>query len=138
VGVTGWVRGLGGARLEERTASGWATIARVHPTAAGRFRVSVPARRSTELRLAYNALPGASVPLEVEPRLSLRASGTKLRVHVAPALPLQVQRLTESAWRPVVRSTGSFAGRLRPGSYRVTVLGGQLYAPAVSRPVGLR
>lgn len=138
VGVTGWVRGLGGARLEERTASGWATIARVHPTAAGRFRVSVPARRSTELRLAYNALPGASVPLEVEPRLSLRASGTKLRVHVAPALPLQVQRLTESAWRPVVRSTGSFAGTLRPGSYRVTVLGGQLYAPAVSRPVGLR
>jgi SpoIID/LytB domain protein len=137
-GVTGWVRGLGGARLEERTASGWATIARVHPTASGRFRVSVPAERSTELRLAYNALPGAPVSLDVEPRLSLRATGTRLRVRVAPALPLQVQRLTRSAWRPVVRSTGSFAGTLRPGSYRVTVLGGQLYAPAVSRAVGLR
>jgi stage II sporulation protein D len=138
VAVTGWVRGLGGARLEERTAAGWTTIARVHPTPAGRFRVSVAARRSTELRLAYNALPGAPVPLEVEPRLSLQASGTKLRVRVAPALPLQVQRLTQSAWRPVVRSTGSFAGTLRPGSYRVAVPGGQLYAPAVSRPVGLR
>jgi hypothetical protein len=138
VGVTGWVRGLGAARLQELTGRGWETVAHVHPSPSGRFRVSLPARRSTELRLAYNALPGTSVSLQVEPRVSLRTVGNRLRVRVAPALPLQVQRLTQSDWRPVVRSTGSFVGTLRPGSYRVAVLGAGGYAPAISRPVGLR
>jgi stage II sporulation protein D len=138
VAVTGWVRGLGGARLQERTAAGWSTLARVHPTAGGRFRVSVPAERSTELRLAYNGLPGDSVALEVEPRLTVKTLGRRLRVRVAPALPLRVERLTQESWRPVVASTGSFFGTLRPGSYRVAVLGSPSYVPALSPPVGLR
>ena len=53
------------------------------------------------------------------------------------ALPLQVQRLTQNAWRPVARTTGSFKRSLKPGSYRVKVLGAVGYSPAVSRPVGV-
>ena len=56
---------------------------------------------------------------------------------VSPRLPLQVQRLTQNAWRPVARATGSFKRSLKPGSYRVKVLGGVDYSPAVSRAVGV-
>ena len=75
--------------------------------------------------------------LDVVPRVSLHTDGNKLRVVVAPRLPLQVQRLTHARWRPVARSTGMFDRSLRPGSYRVAVLGGSSYASAVSRPVAL-
>lgn len=136
--VRGWVRGLGGVRLQELTDAGWSTVAPVHTATTGRFRLSLPVRRSTELRLVYRGLAGATVPLTVAPRVSLRAHGTRLRVRVAPALPLQVQRLTRRAWTPVARSTGSFAADLRPGSYRVFVLGGAGYAREVTRAVGLR
>jgi len=93
--------------------------------------------RSTQLRLAYNSLVGDSVPLHVAPRVSLQASGTKLRVLVAPRLPLQVQRLSHAKWRPVARSTGEFDRSLRPGSYRVAVLGGAQYTSSVTAPVAL-
>jgi hypothetical protein len=73
----------------------------------------------------------------VTPRVTLRADGRTLRVLVTPRLPLQVQRLTQNAWRPVARTTGSFKRSLKPGSYRVKVLGGVDYSPAVSRSVGV-
>jgi hypothetical protein len=38
----------------------------------------------------------------------------------------------------VARSTGRFDRSLRPGSYRVEILGGTAYASSVSRPVALR
>ena len=135
--VRGWVRGLGKARLQRLGEHGWQTVAPVHAAPNGRFTVSVRALRSTELRLAYNGLAGDAVPLTVTPRVTLRADGRTLRVFVSPRLPLQVQRLTQNAWRPVARSTGSFKRSLKPGSYRVKVLGGASYTPAVSRPVGL-
>jgi SpoIID/LytB domain protein len=138
VRVHGWVRGLGKARLQAHTARGWETVARVRPASSGRFSVAVRALRSTQLRLAYNGLAGDAVPLDVAPRVSLRADGNKLRVLVSPRLPLQVQRLTRNAWRPVARTTGSFNRSLRPGSYRVKVLGGVEYASALSRPVGVK
>jgi stage II sporulation protein D len=136
--VEGWVRGLGKARLEELTPAGWATVARVHPAPDGRFRVSVRALRSTSFRLAYNDLAGDAVPLQVAPRVTLSARGRRLRVRVAPQLPLQVQRLTRRQWKSVARRMGSFSGELRPGSYRVAIPGQSGYLPAVSRPVGLR
>ena len=135
--VQGWVRGLGKARLQRLGAHGWQTAASIHPGPSGRFTVSVLALRSTKLRLAYNGLAGDAVTLTVTPRVTLRADGRTLRVLVSPSLPLQVQRLTQNAWRPVARTTGSFKRLLRPGSYRVRVLGGADYSPAVSRPVGL-
>jgi stage II sporulation protein D len=135
--VTGWVRGLGKARLQELTSGGWATVAHVHAAPDGRFAVAVRATRSVDLRLAYNGVGGDTVPFTVQPRVSLRADGTSLHVAVAPRLPLQVERLTAGEWRPVARGDGLFNRTLRPGSYRVSVHGSSAYAPTVSAPVGL-
>ena len=113
------------------------TVAPIHAGPNGHFAVSVRALRSTQLRLAYNGVAGDAVPLTVTPRVTLRADGRTLRVLVSPRLPLQVQRLTQNAWRSVARTTGSFKRSLKPGSYRVKVLGVVGYSPAVSRPVGV-
>jgi stage II sporulation protein D len=137
VRVEGWVRGLGRARLEALTDQGWKTVRQIHPSRSGRFSVSLPALRSTQLRLAYNSVAGDAVPLRVTPRVLLEAEGTKLRVFVAPRLPLQVQRLSRQQWRPVARSTGSFDGSLRPGSYRVAVQGGPAFVSSITKPVAL-
>ena len=135
--VSGWVRGLGKARLQELTAAGWQTVAHVHATPDGRFTVGLRAIRSTELRLAYNGVAGDIVSYQVSPKVSLRADGTSLHVAVAPRLPLQVERLTGNEWRSVARGTGVFNRALRPGSYRVAVTGGGSYAATISAPVGL-
>ncbi len=135
--VTGWVRGLGKARVQELTAAGWQTVAHVHATPAGRFALSLRASRSVDLRLAYNGVAGDTVPFSVEPRVSLSADGTSLHVRVAPRLPLRVERLTRNAWRPVARANGVFDRSLRPGSYRIAVGGGAGYTATVSAPVGL-
>jgi stage II sporulation protein D len=137
VQMHGWVRGLGKARLEVLSLHGWRVLARIHPTPAGRFTATVAARQSTQLRLAYNGLAGDTVALDVTPRLSVRAEGATLRALVSPQLPFEVERLTRSTWRPVARGRGSFDRALRPGSYRVAVLGGSAYGSPVSKPVGL-
>jgi stage II sporulation protein D len=137
VRVEGWVRGLGRARLQQLTDRGWQTVRQIHPSKSGRFSLSLPARRSTHLRLAYNGVAGDTVALRVAPRVLLTTEGTKLHVSVAPRLPLQVQRLTKRTWKPVARSTGTFNRALRPGSYRVAVLGGPAYVSAISKPVAL-
>jgi len=41
VQVHGWVRGLGKARLQVLTPTGWQVFARIHPTPGGRFTVTV-------------------------------------------------------------------------------------------------
>jgi hypothetical protein len=70
VGIRGWVRGLGRARLQELTEQGWATIAHLHPSPSGHFVVTMRARRTTELRLAYNGLAGSAETLRVSRRLA--------------------------------------------------------------------
>jgi stage II sporulation protein D len=137
VRVEGWVRGLGRARLQQLTDRGWQTVRQVHPNQSGRFSVSLAARHSTQLRLAYNGVAGDAVALRVAPRVLLTTEGTKLHVSVAPRLPLQVERLSQREWKPVARSTGTFDRELRPGSYRVAVRGGPSYVSSVSKPVAL-
>jgi stage II sporulation protein D len=137
VAVTGWVRGLGRARLQELTAAGWRTVSHLRPSSSGRFALRLRATRSTHLRLAYNSLAGDAVALDVAPRVQLSASGTKLEVHVSPGLPLLVQRLTHKEWRAVARGRGTFNRTLKPGSYRVAILGGASYMSKLTRPVGL-
>jgi stage II sporulation protein D len=70
VGIRGWVRGLGRARLQALTGQGWATIAHLHPSPNGHFVVTMRARHSTQLRLAYNGLAGSAETLRVSRRLS--------------------------------------------------------------------
>ena len=138
VHVHGWVRGLGKARLQVLTPDGWQVFARIHPTPGGRFTVTVAARHSTQLRLAYNTTAGAAVALAVAPRLVVRVDGTELRALVSPRLPFEVQRLTLHTWTPVARGSGAFARVLRPGSYRIDVPGGAAYTSLISKPVALR
>jgi stage II sporulation protein D len=137
VRIGGWLRGLGRARLQQQTARGWQTVRQIHPSPSGHFSVSLPARRSTQLRLAYNGMAGDTVALRVTPRVLLQTDGTKLHVFVAPRLPLLVQRLSKRRWTPVARSTGTFDRSLRPGSYRVAIQGGEAYVSSISRPVAL-
>src|SRR4051794_7397539 len=137
VRLNGFVRGLGGARLEQLTEAGWRTVRRLRVTSTGRFGVEVPAAASTEFRLAYNSLAGDAVALRVAPRVLVSADGSRLHAFVQPALPLRVERLTAREWRPVARARGSFDRRLRPGSYRVEVLGGARFVQRISRPVAL-
>jgi hypothetical protein len=138
VGVHGWLRGLGRARLQELTTGGWITAAHVRPSPSGRFALAIRATRSTELRLAYNGVAGDANVLLVTPRLTLRADGSRVSARVAPLLPLQLQRLTRKVWTTVATiSGGAFDRRLVPGSYRVRVLGGTAFASPVSRAVGV-
>jgi hypothetical protein len=113
------------------------TVRHLRVAPDGRFAVTVRAAASTEFRLAYNGLAGDPVGLQVAPRVLVTADGARLHARVSPALPLQVQRLTHRAWRPVARSRGVFDRTLRPGSYRVAVLGSGGYAPQISQPVAL-
>jgi SpoIID/LytB domain protein len=133
----GWVRGLGKARLQELTTTGWATVAHIHATPGGHFTVSLRARRSTQFRLAYNSLAGDPVDLEVAPRISLTSEHGVLQVAVTPRLPFQVQRLSEQSWRAVATGDGAFRRTVKPGSYRVRVLGGLDFASTTSAPVGV-
>jgi SpoIID/LytB domain protein len=137
VRLTGWLRGLGRARLQELTDGGWRVVAHVRPASDGRFAVSVRALASTQFRLAYNGTAGDAVGVKVAPRVDVAHDGTTLRVHVAPSLPLRIERLTHNEWRPVAQGRGAFARDLRPGSYRVAVAGGVRYLSAISPPFGL-
>jgi hypothetical protein len=137
VHLTGFVRGLGAARLQQLTPAGWLTVRHLRVAADGRFATSLPAGFSAELRLAYNTVAGDPVALQVAPRVVVQASGSRLEAQVKPYLPLQVERLTHKEWRPVARATGSFDRRLVPGSYRVSVLGSTRYVPVVSTAVAL-
>ena len=85
--VQGWVRGLGKARLQELTAAGWQTVRHIQPAPSGHFEVSIPAVRSTELRLAYNGVAGDAVTMQVVPRVSLSARDGDLHALVSPSLP---------------------------------------------------
>ena len=137
VRVAGWLRGLGRARLEQFAGRRWQTSREIHVSRNGRFSVSLAARRSTDLRLAYNDLAGDAVALRVTPRVLVQAEGPKLEVFVAPRLPLQVQRFSRRRWQPVARSTGTFNGALGAGSYRVAIQGGVSYVSSVTRPIAL-
>ena len=128
VHVTGFVRGLGRARLQQLTEAGWVTVRHVHVSPTGHFDLSLRAMQTTEFRLAYNGLAGDPVGLQVAPRVLVSADGPRLRARVSPALPLQVERLTNRQWRAVASARGVFDRSLRPGSYRVTVRGSSRYA----------
>jgi stage II sporulation protein D len=138
VKLTGFVRGLGRARLQHLTPRGWFRAGHRRVAPDGRFAVTMRAASSTEFRLAYNGVAGDAVGLQVAPRVTVSADGARLHARVSPALPLQVQRLTHSEWRRVATSRGVFDRTLRPGSYRIAVAGGSRYAAQVSQPISLR
>src|SRR5215208_3576899 len=92
--LTGWLRGLGRARLQVSDGRTWRVLGHLRAGSDGRFVFPVRALRSTEYRLAYNGFAGPPVRLSVAPRVDVEADGTTLRVRVAPALFARVERLT--------------------------------------------
>jgi hypothetical protein len=137
VHVTGFIRGLGRARLQQLTQAGWVTVRHVRAAPSGRFALSLRATQTTEFRLAYNGLAGDPVGLQVAPRVLVSAKGQRLRARVSPALPLRIERLTNRQWRTVASARGVFDRSLKPGSYRVTVRGSSRYAGEISPPVAV-
>ena len=139
VDVTGFVRGLGKARLQQLTPVGWKTVRHLRVAPDGRFVARLKAAASTEFRLAYNGLAGDPVGLQVAPRVLVHASGSRLQVTVRPALPLRVERLSHRRWLAVAASSaGVFDRALEPGRYRVAVRGARGYVAQISQPVALR
>ncbi|HEY0415718.1 MAG TPA: SpoIID/LytB domain-containing protein [Gaiellaceae bacterium] len=137
VQVTGFVRGLGRARLQQLTVGGWKTVRHLRLAPDGHFAVTVQAATSTEYRLAYNGLAGEPVGLQVAPQVVVAATGGYLHARVRPALPMRVERLTHRRWVAVAASTGSFEQALKPGSYRVAVQAARGYSARISQPVAL-
>jgi SpoIID/LytB domain protein len=136
--LTGSVRGLGRARLQQETDRGWVTLRPIHVLADGSFAAYLSPKRSTSYRLAYNGVSGDPVSVDVVPRVSLVAQNGLLHAAVAPNLPLVVERLQGAEWRAVGVFHGRVARRVLPGSYRVSVPGRHGYVRAVSRPVTIR
>ncbi len=68
VSARGWVRGLPKVLLQEKTASGWRTVRRIHPTRTGTFSVALPAHASTSIRLSAEGIAGPPTALRVAPR----------------------------------------------------------------------
>jgi stage II sporulation protein D len=137
VEVTGFVRGLGRARLEQLTPEGWRTLRPVHVDPRGRFSVQLDPKRSTQLRLAYNDVVGDAVPVNVAPRVTLQASGPRVAAQVTPWLPFQLERLIGKKWRTIARSDRPFDRLVAPGSYRVATAPDAGYVPALSRAVSV-
>jgi SpoIID/LytB domain protein len=64
----GFVRGLGGVELQERSTTGaWRTVSRVHPEPNGRFQAKIVPRRTTRYRLTVEGLAGPEVTVRVAP-----------------------------------------------------------------------
>jgi hypothetical protein len=136
--LTGYVRGLGRARLQQVTDRGWVTLRPIHVLPDGTFAAYLAPKRSTSYRLAYNGVSGDPVSVDVVPHVSLVAQNGLLHVVVAPDLPMVVERLQHAQWRSVGVFHGTLARRLLPGSYRVSVPGRDGYLRAVSHAVTIR
>jgi len=139
VALVASARGVGGASLEELTASGWRTLR--HIRAAG--RVWVRPRGYTIYRLTEGRVRGPEVGVAVEPLVRARlASRTLLsgRVEPRPTGVVTVSRFVAGGWKVVARPRLDARGvfhtplRLRPGGYRIDVAGNARLAP-VSRTV---
>ena len=62
----GFVRGLGGVELQERSPTGaWRTVSRIHPEPNGRFQAKIRPRRTSRYRLAVDGAAGPEVMVRV-------------------------------------------------------------------------
>jgi len=72
----GFLRGIGGVVLQQRTAAGgWRQVARVHAKPDGRFDVTVRPRAATAYRLAVDEVAGPPVAVAVRSRLRALGRG---------------------------------------------------------------
>jgi SpoIID/LytB domain protein len=143
VALTGFVRGVGGVSLQERTPSGgWRLAARVHQASDGRFAVRVRPQSTTEYRLAVDEQGGPAVTVEVAPRITVEADAHGVAGTVRPAVPVRIERAIGGTWRIVARvpvgPSGYFRRTLARGRYRVTADPSRQLASASSAPLEVR
>lgn len=131
--ITGRVRGLGAAALEQQVSSSiWEKAAVVKPAENGTFAVQVAPASSTTYRLAVGKVATGGVRIGVAPLVKLRpvTGDTQLRGFVRPLLPgasVAVQRLAGPVWKTVATAKidggGNFVATLKlaPGTYRARV-----------------
>jgi stage II sporulation protein D len=144
VALRGFLRGIGGVVLQERSQTGsWRQVARVRTGGDGRFTASVRPGFSTAYRLAVDGKAGEPVEVEVARRIAVRADGSVLAGKVLPAAPIRIERRVGSGWKPVravpVGPSGVFRAHVeRTGSYRATAGAGSRYLASASPPVSVR
>ena len=139
--LRGFLRGLRGVVLQERTPAGsWRQVARVRTRSDGRFLATVRPQYSTAFRLAVDGTAGDEVDVQVARRIAVRADGSVLAGNVLPAAPVRIERRTPGGWKAVARvpvgPSGFFRAELnRAGQYRVSAGGGGRYLASASAPV---
>jgi stage II sporulation protein D len=141
VTLSGVLRGLARARLEQRpVGGGWGMLKRVTPAGDGTFSVIQRPTVTTSFRLRAGGIAGPTVRIRVASRVTLRKAdgASMLRGDVSPGqtgTPVTIQRKTSTGWESlttaVTRSDGTFLAELEllPGAYRALVpAGGGLVA----------
>ena len=152
--LNGLVRGLPGALLEQRAATGWEPLTTAVPGADGQFSFATRALASTDFRLSGGTVRGSPViggvlSVTVAPRVKLLPSVdlTGLSGVLRPAsggTRIEIQfdgSGTGTSWKPVataiVGADGSFVATLPVvgGSYRAVLPAVSGLAAATSAPV---
>jgi SpoIID/LytB domain protein len=140
VSLTGFVRGVGGVSLQQRTGgSDWRLAARIRAAPDGRFVVQVRPQATSEYRLAVDEQAGPSVEVQVAPRITVEANDGGVTGKVRPSVPLRIERAVNGGWRLVahvpVGPSGYFQRSLKRGRYRVTASPSSLLTSAASSPL---
>jgi SpoIID/LytB domain protein len=149
VPLTGVLRGVGQAALEQRPAGGaWQQVQTVAPSSTGALTLSVAPTVSSDYRLATAAAAAAPVHVVVTARVRFlpATAPNELRGTVRPVVagaPVQIQRQATSGatWSTVARgavdASGAFtiALTLTPGVYRARVAPGHGVGVGITPPL---
>jgi stage II sporulation protein D len=138
VTVTAHAAHVKGAMLEQQSPDGaWQTIRRLGEPA----QLTLQPHASTTFRLVVPGTKGASVSVDVAPRVQVHALSPRViagAISPSPDAAVTVSRLVRGQWRvvahPILDSSGEFRTPLplRPVEYRVSVAAGKLAAAQTS------
>ena len=131
--LTGTVRGVEGAQLEQLGPTGWRSVASPKAAGNGSFSVAVRPTATAQYRLSVGSARTGFIRLGVAPQVKLLpvTDAMELRGTMRPAVigaAVEIQRLSGKAWGTVGRATvaegGTFTAAIHvpPGSYRARIV----------------
>ena len=146
VTLSGIARGAGALSLESKAAgqTTWAGAGSVELDASGRFATIVKPALTTQYRLAWGDVRVGLARIAVAARVDATDTTAGVQGAIRPVVAsgaVQLQQQDGTAWTTlsstVTDGAGawSFAGALRPGTYRVRCAPGHGLAPGVSTPI---